>query len=112
MRELRNVLERAALLARGSGRQRGRARAARHGPVVRRRRSAGGERADAPAAAAIEFDPALSYRETRARWEADFERRYAAWLLARHAGNISAAARAAGMDRKYLHKLAVKHGIK
>jgi DNA-binding NtrC family response regulator len=63
-------------------------------------------------AAAEQFDAALSYRETRARWEADFERRYAAWLLAQHGGNVSAAARAAGMDRKYLHKLAVKHGLK
>jgi DNA-binding NtrC family response regulator len=57
------------------------------------------------------FEPRRSYRETRAAWEADFERRYVAWLLARHAGNISAAAREAEMDRKYLHRLAQKHGV-
>jgi ActR/RegA family two-component response regulator len=34
------------------------------------------------------------------------------WLLERHDGNISAAARAAEMDRKHLHKLAQKHGLK
>ena len=28
-----------------------------------------------------------------------------------HRGNISAASRSADMDRKYLHKLAKKHGI-
>ncbi len=57
------------------------------------------------------FVPRRSYRDTRATWEADFERRYVAWLLARHEGNISAAAREADMDRKYLHRLAKKHGV-
>ena len=32
-------------------------------------------------------------------------------LLARHGGNISAAAREADMDRKYLHRLALEHGV-
>ena len=66
---------------------------------------------DEAQAAAPAFEPRRSYRETRAVWEADFERRYVAWLLARHAGNISAAAREADMDRKYLHRLALKHGL-
>jgi transcriptional regulator of acetoin/glycerol metabolism len=34
------------------------------------------------------------------------------WLLQRHDGNVSAAARDAEMDRKYLYKLAKKHGVK
>ena len=50
-----------------------------------------------------EFAAAKSYRETRADFEAEFERRYVTWLLGRHAGNISAAAREAKMDRKHLH---------
>jgi transcriptional regulator of acetoin/glycerol metabolism len=33
------------------------------------------------------------------------------WLLDKHGGNISGAARAADMDRKHLHKLARKHGL-
>jgi DNA-binding NtrC family response regulator len=53
-----------------------------------------------------------SYREARARIEDEFERRYVAWLLARHGGNLSAAARAVQMDRKHLHVLARKHGLR
>jgi DNA-binding NtrC family response regulator len=58
------------------------------------------------------FEPGLSYREQRARFEHAFEKRYVAWLLDRHDGNVSAAARAADMDRKYLYKLARKHALK
>jgi two-component system response regulator HydG len=58
------------------------------------------------------FDETLSYRETRARLEADFERRYVTWLLERHRGNISAASREARMDRKYLYDLARRHGLR
>jgi transcriptional regulator of acetoin/glycerol metabolism len=65
-----------------------------------------------PASPPLGFDPAKSYRETREAWELDFERRYVAWLLANHQGNVSSAARAADMDRKYLHKLAKKHGLR
>lgn len=99
VRELHNAIERAAILARSAG-----ADAIRFG--------------DLPAPALIhargsraEFDETISYREAKSAMEADFERRYVTWLLARHEGNISAAARAADMDRKYLHKLAKKHGV-
>ncbi len=66
------------------------------------------EIADAGAA----FEASHSYRELKADAEARFERSYVRWLLGRHRGNVSAAARAAEMDRKYLHKLAKKHGLK
>ena len=59
-----------------------------------------------------EFEPGRSYRDTRTSFEAEFERRYVKWLLARHNGNISAAAREAQMDRKYLYDLAKKHGMR
>ncbi len=59
-----------------------------------------------------EFDPTLSYGQTRSAFESDFERRYVSWLLERHHGNISAAAREARMDRKHLHDLAKKHGLR
>jgi transcriptional regulator with GAF, ATPase, and Fis domain len=104
VRELRNVLERSALMARAGGQREVRvlglpanAAQAQH---------AAGPPAPAP------FDATKSYRETREAWESDFERRYVAWLLAGHEGNVSSAARAADMDRKYLYKLAKKHGLR
>jgi len=57
------------------------------------------------------FDPSETYREARAHFEADFERRYVAWLLARFDGNLSAAARGARMDRNHLTDLARRHGL-
>jgi transcriptional regulator with GAF, ATPase, and Fis domain len=102
VRELRNVLDRAIYVA-----------------------AAGGERdvrlVDVPVSATAlgsvpapfpQFEPGKSYREVRADFEADFERRYVSWLLDRHAGNISAAAREAKMDRKHLYDLARKHGLR
>ena len=58
------------------------------------------------------FDPAKSYRDTKSEWEEIFEKRYVTWLLDRNDGNISAAAREARMDRKYLYDLARKHGLR
>jgi transcriptional regulator with GAF, ATPase, and Fis domain len=61
---------------------------------------------------AFYFEATKSYRETRSKFDAEFERRYVKWLLTRHAGNISAAAREARMDRKHLHDMAKKHGLR
>jgi len=58
------------------------------------------------------YDPSLSYRETRARFEAGFEASYVHWLLARNGGNVSAAAREARMDRNHLSDLARRHGLR
>lgn len=96
-RELRNVIERAVQRASGST------------PPART--------LDVPLleptpATPASFDETLSYRETRARLEADFERSYVTWLLERHRGNISAASREARMDRKYLYDLARRHGLR
>jgi transcriptional regulator with GAF, ATPase, and Fis domain len=104
VRELRNVLERALLLAK-EGASPGQIELA---PVE----LGPGLLSLAAGAPPEEFQPGLSYRDTRARWEAEFERRYTGWLLGRHGGNVSAAARAADMDRKHLHKLASRHGLK
>jgi DNA-binding NtrC family response regulator len=62
--------------------------------------------------AGFQFEAGRSYRDTRAKYDQEFERRYLKWLLGRHAGNVSAAAREAKMDRKHLHDLARKHGLR
>jgi DNA-binding NtrC family response regulator len=100
VRELRNVLDRAIYMATASDEAELRVVDL---PVTA---SPGGMKG------AIDFDPGKSYREVRANFEADFERRYVSWLLDRHQGNISAAAREARMDRKHLYDLARKHGLR
>ena len=98
VRELRNVIERA--LALGAD------------PGVLVAPLGGGE--PQPGAAlrdGIEFEPGVSFRDTKEKWNELFERRYLSWLIKRADGNISKAARDADMDRKYLHKLLRKYGI-
>ena len=98
VRELRNAVERAVLLS-----------AVRPGA----RMAIDGLPEDPGAAlpAAPRFDPALSFGEAKDRWMADRASAYLQQLLGAHDGNVSAAARAARMDRKYLHKLLKRHGL-
>lgn len=101
VRELRNVLARAAYLARAAG-----------DPEIRLGHvPMGSALGGSSEPLGSVFELSLSYRETKARFEEAFEKRYVSWLLEQHVGNISAAARAVEMDRKYLHKLAKKHGV-
>ncbi len=53
----------------------------------------------------------LSYGEAKERASLAWEREWVGTLLARHDGNLSAAARSARMGRTYLRKLARRHGI-
>lgn len=101
VRELRNVLDRAIYIATASGEKELRLVDVPVSPAPTNKDGA-----------LLTFDPGKSYRETRATFEAEFEQRYVAWLLERHAGNISAAAREARMDRKHLYDLARKHGLR
>ena len=57
------------------------------------------------------FNASLSFGETKERWLAEREAAYIRELLTRHEGNVSAAARSARMDRKYLHKLIRRHDV-
>jgi len=103
VRELRNVLERAVYLAQATGSKEVDLNGV---PFAGGIPVAGGMDTSLPG-----FTLGKSYRDTKAEWEEMFEKRYVKWLLERSRGNISAAAREADMDRKYLHKLAKKHGL-
>jgi transcriptional regulator with PAS, ATPase and Fis domain len=93
IRELKNVLHRAAVLASGS--------------IHSKDLLLGGE--DAPSPAAI--DPGLPYHEAKVRCLEVFEKTYVQQLLERHV-NISRAAESAGIPRQTLHRLMSKHAIR
>ena len=99
VRELQNVIERACALA---DRQQ---ITARDLP----------EHLFAPAAPAAVWAGAgthLPLPEAKAHWMRELEVAYLVEQLTRHGGNISQAARAAGIDRKTFHRLINKYGIK
>ncbi|MBC7974439.1 MAG: sigma-54-dependent Fis family transcriptional regulator, partial [Myxococcales bacterium] len=98
VRELRNVIERALALGADPGML---VAPLGNEPVSR----------NAQLREGLEFEPGVSFRDTKEKWNELFERRYLAWLIRRAEGNISKAARDADMDRKYLHKLLRKYGI-
>jgi transcriptional regulator with GAF, ATPase, and Fis domain len=101
VRELRNVIERALALGADPGML--------VAPLGTEPPTTGAGRA--VLRDAIEFEPGVSFRDTKEKWTELFERRYLTWLIKRADGNISKAARDADMDRKYLHKLLRKYGI-
>ncbi len=106
VRELQNVIERACALA--------------DGETVTRRDlpdhvlGTGAAAPAAPGAAGATPDTAtdLPLKDAKERWMAVLEASYLRALLDRHDGNISAAAKAAGIDRKTFHRLVNKHHLK
>jgi DNA-binding NtrC family response regulator len=97
VRELQNVIGRACALA--------------DGPMVRVRDLPDHVRGRGrPAPAVPGKDRPLA--EAREAWLQAFAQEYLSDLLRRHGGNISQAAKTAGVDRKTLHRLLAKHGIK
>jgi two-component system, NtrC family, nitrogen regulation response regulator GlnG len=57
------------------------------------------------------IDPEKPYQDQKDAFSSRFTRTYLKLLLARTGGNQSEAARVSGVDRSYLGKLIVKHGV-
>jgi transcriptional regulator of acetoin/glycerol metabolism len=57
------------------------------------------------------IDISIPFREAKQRVIDDFDRRYLKALLDAHDGNVSAAARAAGLDRTSIYKAMLRVGM-
>jgi two-component system response regulator AtoC len=97
VRELQNVIERACALA--------------DGPMIRVRDLPDHVRGRGRPAPVVPGQ-AMPLAQAREAWLQAFAQGYLTDLLQRHGGNISRAAKTAGIDRKTLHRLMAKHGIK
>ena len=95
MRELRNYVERSVVLQSAN---------------LTLRRGAGGVTSTQGAANGI--DLSTPFRLAKDAVIDSFERSYLSQLLEAAGGNMSKAARMAGMDRMYLHRLVQKHGLR
>ncbi len=102
VRELQNVMEHVAVLA-----EPGLAITERDIPLRDEPYAPNAHAAPTVAAGAME----VSYHAERERVIAQFEVRYLSWLLQRAAGNMSEAARIAGVDRTTLYRLMERHGL-
>jgi DNA-binding NtrC family response regulator len=100
VRELQNVIERACALAEGASVKR------RDLPDYLLRSP------DAAVPAGARPDTDLPLKEAKEQWMGVLEASYLRDLLARHDGNVSAAAKAAGIDRKTFHRLINKYSLK
>jgi two-component system response regulator GlrR len=67
--------------------------------------------AGAPAAAGRRLGFERGFRAAKASWIADFERRFVCWALEQSGGNVSAAARRAGKERRTFGRLVKKYAI-
>ena len=65
-----------------------------------------------PPAAALEIDVSLPFKEVKRRVVDELERRYITALLDAHGGNVSAAARAADLDRMTIYKMLQRAGLR
>jgi transcriptional regulator of acetoin/glycerol metabolism len=74
--------------------------------LLRARPSVPGLPAPPASAATVRID--LPYMEARRAWLDAFQHHYVEALLDAHAGNVSAAARAAGMDRRSIQRIAAR----
>ena len=97
VRELQNVVERACALAEGE--------------TITARDLPDHLRAPRPTAGGEPAVGSLPLKDAKEEWMRRLEASYLRELLERHRGNISQAARDAGVDRKTLHRLIKKHKL-
>ncbi len=110
VRELRNVIERAVLLAETPDSEAALRRAPP--PPPSRIDMTPSTTASSPdASMTVPVDIATPFKVAKQSVVSEFERRYISKLLAYHDGNISAAARSAGIDRMSIHKMLHRLGL-
>ena len=113
VRELRNVIERAVLLAENptdeDSLRRAPAPVQRSEPSITVTPSQTATSTDAQMT--VPVDVTIAFKTAKQNVISEFERRYISRLLAQHDGNISAAARAAGIDRMSIHKMLHRLGL-
>ncbi len=105
VRELRNHAERCAALGHWVALER------EHGPPTEPpapHEESGQHRI----AALLDVDGSKPYAEQKQVWSTLFERAYLEEVLRVHDGNVSAAARTAGVDRAYFYRLLWRHGLR
>ncbi|HTL36903.1 MAG TPA: sigma 54-interacting transcriptional regulator [Kofleriaceae bacterium] len=113
VRELRNVIERAVLLAESPDSEDSLRRAPAPAPksepsiTVTPSQTA----TSAEGMMTVPVDVGIPFKHAKQNVISEFERRYISRLLAQHDGNISAAARAAGIDRMSIHKMLHRLGL-
>jgi two-component system, NtrC family, response regulator HydG len=110
VRELQNIVERACALAEGDTITRRDLPGHVLGSGGARSASSGSETPSVESHLA--GTTTLGLKEAKDRWMAVLEAAYLKELLERNDGNISAAAKAAGIDRKTFHRLVNKHQIR
>jgi DNA-binding NtrC family response regulator len=113
VRELRNVIERAVLLSETpedeEALRRTPATTARSEPSITATPSHTATSSEA--AMTVPVDVGIPFKLAKQNVISEFEKRYISRLLAQHDGNISAAARAAGIDRMSIHKMLHRLGL-
>jgi two-component system, NtrC family, response regulator HydG len=109
VRELQNAVERACALAEGDTITR--RDLADHVLGAGARAAPAGVSAMPAAESQLSGTTDLGLKEAKDHWMAVLEASYLRQLLERHGGNISAAAKSAGIDRKTFHRLINKHQI-
>jgi transcriptional regulator with GAF, ATPase, and Fis domain len=117
VRELRNVIERAVLLSEVPAQDSLR-RAATANPVAGRAEVGIDEQSNPSVTASqpgavltVPVDVSIPFKTAKQNVVTEFERRYISKLLEQHDGNISAAARTAGIDRMSIHKMLHRLGL-